>query len=158
MCHNPEKKLNNKTKGFETVDEILSSPEKFSEYYHKVYQLLDSVPYHFRKVLRYYRECFGLTREQLEEKSYISAQTIKEIETNNKRGYSVETIIALCIGMKLPPEFSFELIKKSGYNIEDNLTKENCIYCFILRNLYHMSIDDINEFLKSNNVKELTKS
>lgn len=146
-----------KIKGFETLEEIKITPEKFSQYYNKVYQILDSVPYNFRKRLRYYRESVGLTREQLEESSYISAQTIKEIETNDKRGYSVETIIALCIGMKLPPEFSFELIKMSGYNIENNLTKENCIYCFILRNFYNMPIDDINEFLKRNQINELTK-
>lgn len=157
LCKSPSKKQKSIIKGFETIEEIKITPEKFSKYYNRIYQLLDSVPYNFRKRLRYYRECIGLTREQLEEKSYISAQTIKEIETNNKRGYSVETIISLCIGMQLPPEFSFELIRMSGYNIENNLTKENCIYCFILRNLYNMSIDDINEFLKSNKVNELTK-
>lgn len=157
LCKSPSKKQKLIIKGFETVEEIKITPEKFSKYYNRINQLLDSVPHNFRKRLRYYRECIGLTREQLEEKSYISAQTIKEIETNNKRGYSVETIISLCIGMKLPPEFSFELIKMSGYNIENNLTKENCIYCFVLRNLYNMSIDDINKFLKCNKVNELTK-
>lgn len=67
-----------KIKGFETLEEIKTTPEKFSQYYNKVYQILDSIPYNFRKRLRYYRESIGLTREQLEESSYISAQTIKK--------------------------------------------------------------------------------
>ena len=119
--------------------------------------IFDAIPYNFRKKLRYLRECIGMTREKLEEKSLVSAQTIKEIETNEKRGYSIETIISLCIGMNLPPELSFELIRMSGFNIENNLTKQNCLYCFILRNLYNLGIDEINDFLESNDISPLTK-
>ena len=120
--------------------------------------IFDAIPYNFRKKLRYLRECIGMTREKLEEKSLVSAQTIKEIETNEKRGYSIETIISLCIGMNLPPELSFELIRMGGFNIENNLTKQNCLYCFILRNLYNLGIDEINDFLESNDISPLTKT
>ena len=99
-----------------------------------------------------------MTREKLEEKSYVSAQTIKEIENNEKRGYLLETIISLCIGMKLPPEFSFDLLKSAGFNIENYDNQKNCLYCYILRNLYDCGIDYINEILKANNIPPLTQT
>lgn len=150
LCKTQSRKQKHKIKSFESINDIKVHPEKFGEYYNKVSIICDDLPYNFRKKLRYLRETVGMTREQLEEKSYISSQTIKEIENNNKRGYSVETIIALCIGMKLPPEFSFDLLRIAGFNIENNGNEINCLYCFILRNLYDCGIDYVNEILKIN--------
>lgn len=149
-------KRNQKIKDFESFHEIKSHPKKFENYYNKVFIICENLPYDFRKKLRYFRESMGLTRENLEEKSYISSQTIKEIETNTKRGCSLETIVALCIGMNLPPEFSFDLIKMSGFNIENYDNKKSCLYCYILRNLYDCEIDSINEFLQVNNFNPLS--
>ena len=141
---------------FESIKDIKNNPKEFCKYYKKVYKICNEMPYDFRKKLRYLRECIGMTREKLEENSYISVQTIKEIETNRNREYSIETLIALCIGMKLPPEFSFDLIRGSGFNIENNSTEKNCLYCFILRNLYSYSIDEINNFLENNKISALS--
>ena len=132
---------------FESIDEINTEPNKFKNYYIKLHNVCGDLPYDFRKRLRYLRESMGYTREKLEEKSNISAQTIKQIEINFERGYTISTILALCIGMNLPPELSFELIRKSGYNIETNSSICNCVYCYLLRNMYNCSIDDVNNFL-----------
>lgn len=156
--HSNEKetlKKKQKIKKFETIYNIKNSPKNFISYYNKISILHDDLPYNFRKKLRYLRESIGMTREKLEEKSYVSSQTIKEIETNNKRGYSLETIVALCIGMKLPPEFSFDLLKVSGFYIESYDNEKSCLYCYILRNLYDCEIDYINEILKVNGILPL---
>lgn len=153
---NIKMKKRQKIKKFESIYEIKKSPKKFENYYSKISIICDDLPYDFRKKLRYLRESIGMTREKLEEKSYISYQTIKEIETNQKRGYSVETIIALCIGMKLPPEFSFDLLKMAGFHIESYDNEKSCLYCYILRNLYDYSIDDINQILQINNFDSLS--
>lgn len=149
-------KKRQKIKNFESIYEIKSYPKKFESYYSKISILCENLPYDFRDKLRYLRESIGMTREKLEEKSYISSQTIKEIETNKKRGYSLETIIALCIGMKLPPEFSFDLLKMSGFYIENYDNEKSCLYCYILRNLYDCEIDYINQILKMNNFNSLS--
>lgn len=141
---------------FSTVDKMKNNLKTFSKYYNNIFIICDDLPYDFRKRLRYLRECNGMTREKLEETSYISVQTIKEIETNKERGYSIETIIALCIGMKLPPFLSFELLKSGGFNIENNMIKKNFLYCFILRNLYGDTIDSVNDFLKLNDLQALS--
>ena len=156
VSENVKMKKRQKVKGFESIYEIKSHPKKFENYYSKVSMLCDGLPYDFRKKLRYLRESIGMTREKLEEKSYISYQTIKEIETNKKRGYSLETIIALCIGMNLPPEFSFDLIKMSGFYIDSYDNEKSCLYCYILRNLYDCEIEDINQILEINNFDSLS--
>lgn len=158
LCKTQTQKKKVKIKSFETIDDIKLHPEKFGEYFNKVFNVCDCSPYNFREKLRYLRECVGMTREKLEEKSYVSAQTIKEIENNEKRGYLLETIISLCIGMKLPPEFSFDLLKSAGFNIENYDNQKNCLYCYILRNLYDCGIDYINEILKVNNIPPLTQT
>lgn len=154
---NIKMKKRQKIKRFESIYEIKKYPKKFENYYAKISVICDDLPYDFRKKLRYLRESIGMTREKLEEKSYISSQTIKEIETNQKRGYSLETIIALCIGMKLPPEFSFNLIKMAGFHIESYDNEKSCLYCYILRNLYDSPIYDINQILQINNFNPLSQ-
>lgn len=141
---------------FSNIDKMKSDPKLFHKYYHNIFVICDELPYDFRKRLRYLRECSGMTREKLEETSYISVQTIKEIEINKDRGYSIETIVALCIGMKLPPFLSFELLKTGGFDIENTMIKKNCLYCFILRDLYNETIDDINNFLEINGLQALS--
>lgn len=68
----------------------------------------------------------------------------------------METIIALCIGMNLPPEFSFDLIKMSGFYIDSYDNEKSCLYCYILRNLYDCEIEDINQILEINNFDSLS--
>lgn len=148
---------NQKIRHFELVHEIKSHPQYFENYYRKISILCGDLPYDFRNKLRYLRESMGMTRENLEEKSYISSQTIKEIETNQKRGYSLETIMALCIGMKLPPEFSFDLLRKAGFFIENYQNEKCCLYCYILRNLYYCGIDYVNEVLTMNQLSFLSE-
>lgn len=148
---------NRKIKSFETINEIKDNPKKFNDYYNKISKLIDNIPYRFRESLRYLRVELGFSRERLEERTGISSNTIKEIETNKNRGYNLETIIALCIGMNLPPDFSFELIKKAGYDIDNCSNRLNCLYKFILRNLYDKNIEEVNSFLQCNQQPSLTR-
>lgn len=148
---------NRKIKSFETIDEIKNNPKKFNDYYDKISNLIDNIPYGFRENLRYLRVELGFSRELLEERTGISSNTIKEIETNKKRGYSLETVVALCVGMNLPPDFSFELLRKAGYDIENSSNQLNCLYKFILRNLYNKKIEEVNLFLQTNKKPSLTR-
>lgn len=148
---------NRKIKSFETIDEITDNPKKFNDYYDKIANIINNTPYGFRENLRYLRVELGFSRELLEERTGISSNTIKEIETNENRGYSLETIIALCVGMNLPPDFSFELLRKSGFDIENSGNQLNCLYKFILRNLYNRKIEEVNSFLKKNKKASLTQ-
>jgi len=66
--------------------------------------------------------------------------------------------MSLCIGMKLPPEFSFDLLRSAGFNIEVYDNQKNCLYCYILRNLYDCGIDYVNEILKINNISPLMQT
>ncbi len=135
---------------------ISESVYNFDQYSRNIISINKDLPFEFRTRLKYLRKQENLTREKLSELSYISEQTIKQIENDEKRGYSLETIISLCIGLKLPPELSISLIESGGYCMNYSASKSMIAYNFILRNLYNESIDYINEFLKQNKLKPLT--
>lgn len=157
LCKTQTRKHKKIIKGFEACENINKNPELFTNYSNQIYLICKNLPYGFRDRLRYLRESIGYSREMLEEKSNISVQTIKEIECNENRGYTVETIISLCIGLNLPPELSFGLIKVAGYDFEDYTNPRNNIYSYVLRNMYNFSIDKINAFLEANNFLALTR-
>lgn len=134
----------------------INNSNDFNQYSRKVVVLNKELPYDFRNRLKYLRKKLNLTREKLSELSYISDQTIKQIENDENRGYTLDTIISLCIGMNLSPDLSIPLIESSGYCIGYNSSKLIVAYNYILRNMYYCSIDEINDFLEANNLKKLS--
>ena len=63
--------------------------------------------------------------------------------------------------MKLYPDFSFDLIEISSEKLNSQILQHS-VYKMILRNKYHLSIHDCNDFLEScnlekNNLKKKTK-
>lgn len=133
-----------------------NSDASFNQYCRDIIVISKNLPYDFRTRLKYLRKQLNLTRSELSEVSYVSEQTIKQIENDEKRGYTLETIISLCIGMKLPPELSISLIESGGYCINYNVSKNMIAYNYILRDLYNKPIDEINNFLKENKLKPLS--
>lgn len=128
----------------------------FSQYCRNIIVINKNLPYDFRTRLKYFRKQLNLTREKLSELSYISEQTIKQIENDERRGYTLETVISLCIGMNLSPDLSIPLIESSGYSISYNSSKLIVAYNYILRNMYYCSIDEVNQFLEKNKLKKLS--
>lgn len=61
----------------------------------------------------------------------------------------------MTLGMNLPPEFSFDVLRRAGFYIENYDDKKSCVYCYILRNLYNSEIEYVNEILKVNGISPL---
>lgn len=136
-----------------------SVPEHKIEIHELVSKILQELPVHFKGSLVNHRKRKKLTREQLEVFSGgVSVSTIRRLETDINQEPKMETIIALCIGMKLYPDFSFDLIEKSSEKLNSQIPQHS-VYKMILRNKYHLSIHDCNDFLESYNLEKnnLTK-
>lgn len=115
---------------------------------------MESLPNHFCGTLRFHRDRKNCTQEQLEEYSGVSVSTIERMETKHGENGKLKNIIAVCIGLKLYPDFSFDLIRKSTHSFND-LLPHHCAYKMILRSCYHLSLEEVNEKLKSMNVKTI---
>lgn len=89
-----------------------------------------------------------ITVELLAEKSGVGIKTIQRLR--NEEGYStsIQNIIAVCIGLQLPPMLSFDLLTKAGFSLRN--TDEHNLYYLIITTCYTCSIYECNELLKSN--------
>lgn len=112
-------------------------------------------PLEFPDALHYLMKDRKMTVEHLEETSLISTRTI--IRLSNDPEYSVtrEHIVALSIGLRLPPIISTGLLWKAGL-VMKNTTLHNT-YRMILYAMYLSKIETVNNLLISLGFSPLTR-
>ena len=96
-----------------------------------------------------------MTEEELAEAADMSEKTIQRLRNSEPDNVSIETVVQLCIGMKLPPVLSGCLIRASGKNFM--MTEQHIMYQFLLNSCYHMSINECNDMLLAQDLKPLGK-
>jgi transcriptional regulator with XRE-family HTH domain len=138
----------------EHIIEVNSIPEYSGHIFSEIQRIMESLPNHFCGTLRFHRDRKDCSREQLEEYSGVSVSTIERMETKHGENGKLKNIIAVCIGLKLYPDFSFDLIGKSTHSLSDMIPHHSA-YKMILRNCYHLSVEEVNEKLKSMNIETI---
>lgn len=96
-----------------------------------------------------------MTEEELAEAADMSEKTIQRLRNTEPDNVTIETVMQLCIGMKLPPVLSTCLMRASGKSFM--MTEQHIMYQFLLNSCYHMSIFDCNEMLTAQGLKPLGK-
>lgn len=99
----------------------------------------------------------GVNVQVLAERSLISTKTIQRMRNKEDYQASIETIIALCIGMQLPPPVSHRFLKLAGYQIRYS-SELLAAYDLILDKYYNCGIQTCTELLLAMGYKELTSS
>ena len=112
-------------------------------------------PLEFPDALHYLMKDRKMTVEHLEETSLISTRTIIRLSNDPDYGVTREHIVALSVGLALPPIISMELLRKAGLVLK-NTTLHNT-YCMILCEMYSCKIEAVNRFLVSLNIPPLTR-
>lgn len=97
----------------------------------------------------------GMTLELLEEKSRISVRTLKRLRNDPDYNVTREHIVALAVGLMLPPIVSSELMRKAGLEMKNTIAHNT--YRMILSTMYCCNIDEINDFLVSAKLSPLTR-
>ena len=75
------------------------------------------------------------------------------MRTEESEDIKIETVVQLCIGMKLEPILSDSLLKAAGKSFM--LTDQHTMYYFLLHIYYTHSIHECNELLATQNLKLL---
>ena len=88
----------------------------------------------------------GLSEERLAERSGLSSKTIQRCRNTRGRTLPVRTVVAICVGLQLPPVLCRDLILKSGIQFRPGIN-EDIAYQMILDSMTASSIFDCNEFL-----------
>ena len=125
----------------------------------RILEIFDNLPSTFHGTLSKHIERREYTNEDMEERTYISSRTI--IDYRNKRVSETKpelsAVLALCIGLNLHPMFSYDLIKKAGYDVMV-ISPANCIYQYLINNHHTECVDMWNQKLRDANIDQLLPS
>lgn len=120
---------------------LLSNKEKLTA----MTKLISELPLSFPDALSYLMKRAHLTIEGMEERAGISARTISRMRTQERRDYSLDQVIAICIALQLPPWLSREMIAKAGYLLRP--IKQHQAYQLVLDCMFMDTVQDVQRFL-----------
>ena len=83
----------------------------------RISDILAEVPSSFCGTLDYHIKRRKYTNEKLEERTGISSRMLQDYRNKKDAKPTLQSVLALCIGLNLHPSFSYDLIAKAGYNI-----------------------------------------
>lgn len=125
------------------------------EYNDSMLSIMKTLPISFSGTLDALIKWTGMKEEELAEASDLSEKTIWRLRNSEPHNVSIETVIQLCIGMKLPPPLSSCLLKASGNTF--TITAQHMMYQFLLGACYAKSIYECNYHLIAQGFKPLGK-
>lgn len=113
----------------------------------RVADILAEVPSSFCGALDYHINRRGYTNEKVEERTGISSRMIQDYRNKRDTKPTLQSVLALCIGLNLQPAFSYDLISKAGLNIMIP-TEEYLVYRYLIDNHHMENIYMWNEKLQ----------
>lgn len=131
-----------------------TNPDLLNPVFVETLNELKKLPGSFTETLKMLMQNRNVTTEELSGTSGASVDNIGRLRQKEDADAKVETIIAICIGLKLYPDLSFDLLAKKGFNLERK-TQENIAYRYILNTLYGKTIFEVNDFLRKSGLKPL---
>lgn len=111
---------------------------------------LDAVP---RYLLPLQKERH-ISNQQLSEASLVRIKTIQRIRNDEDYQPTVQTVLGLCVGLKLPPPDAKMFFEKSDCKL-NAMKYDGYVYECILASCSENSIFEINEMLEKSGIKPL---
>jgi DNA-binding Xre family transcriptional regulator len=119
-------------------------------------KVLQNLPGSFSGALKYLMKWKEKTVEKLAEDSCLEPKTIQRMRNNEDYATTIESIVAICIALQLPPVISEALISRSTCSL--GVSPKHLTYRFLLESRYTMPVVDCNEMLKRMNFDPLTRA
>ena len=115
-------------------------------------KLVEDMPMTFHGALAYIMK-HRVTVDELVRRIPISRRTLLRLRTEERKSYSIDQIIAICVGLHLPPWLSDVLLERAHLSVKR--FGPYGYYGTILDCFYMDSIEDVQEFLKNNGFEPL---
>lgn len=119
----------------------------------RVTDILSETPSSFNGTLDYHIKRRGYTNEKMEERTGISSRMIQDYRNKRDAKPTLQSVLALCIGLNLQPAFSYDLIAKAGYNIMI-VSEEFLVYRYLIDNHHMENIFMWNAKLKDAGIQQ----
>jgi len=108
-------------------------------------EFMRNQPGSFTGTLKGLMERQRVTVETLAERCGISPKTIQRLRNDEECKTTLETLVALCVGLKLEPPASYDLIGKSRFSFI--ASEKHMAYRFLLDGYYTHTLPECNELL-----------
>ena len=95
-----------------------------------------------------------LSNKQLADRSLVGEKTIQRLRNDEEYPTSVQTVLALCVGLKLPLPEAEMFLGKTDFKL-NSMKGEGYVYQCVLGACAENSIYEINEMLKENGITPL---
>lgn len=107
--------------------------------------LLQGLPVSFSRTLSAHMTRKGVTCERLAEACLLSRNSIFRFKKELYPSISLPNVICLCIGLKLHPLLSMDMVRKAGYTFNGSF--EHTAYQMLLMTMTNSSLYECNDFL-----------
>lgn len=124
------------------------------KYLKEVADINKNMPQSLNEAVEYLLKRSDSSIEEIANNCLINEKTIRRIK-DGKTKPNIRTLIAICIGMKSPPEITEALINKSNYRLQDS-DQEDLALKLVLKT--SKTIHEANEMLMNLNLEPLTKN
>lgn len=105
----------------------------------------------FHELLEYHMKRRGVTEEELAYRSGISSRSVGDYH-RKPCNIQLPSVLALCIGLNLKPEYCYTMIQKAGYTL--NNTPEHMVYKFLINGHTDENLDSWNQILTEFDIKQ----
>ena len=125
------------------------------DYTKEVAEVLQKMPGGFSGALTSLMAWKGKTVEALASDCCLAPKTIQRMRNDEAYETTIESIVAICVALQLPPMISHALISRSGCSL--GMSEKHVAYQFILTSFYTRPIYECNEMLHRFGFEALTK-
>jgi hypothetical protein len=109
-------------------------------------KIAEDLPGSFGKSLVLLMKWRGINIEKLGEKALLDTRMIQRMRNDDTRNWDIKKLVAVCVGLNLPPALSLALIDKAGLKFRPG--EEQFICAQILSTRYNSTIHECNELLE----------
>lgn len=117
-------------------------------------EALRRYPGSFAETLVALQKEHNLSNKKLADQSLVGEKTIQRLRNNEEYPTSVQTVLGLCVGLKLPPPEAEMLLSKTDFKL-NAMKMEGYVYQCVLSSCAENSIYEINEMLEANGIPPL---
>lgn len=136
-------------------DDLDAQATAILAYNKELSEIIKKLPGSFKDSLKTLMTWKEKTVEGLAESTFLDPRTIQRMRNNDDYEPSLETIVAVCIALQLPPAASYALINRSVHKL--GVSEKHFAYDFLIRSWYTKPLLECNEMLQRLGFEPLTK-
>lgn len=133
-------------------DNVKAQAEAIIKRDEEIRKVKAGMPESFGEALKYLMKWAEITSSDLADKALMDGKMLQRMRNNVEYPKTFESVIAVCIGMQLPPALSKALIERSGFGFRFADKEAHILYHFFIESMFTQPLNKCNELLAARNL------